>query len=360
MFKVIHQDRNCRARVGEIITSHNRVETPLFLPVATRATVKTLSSEDLREIGFEMLLANAYHLYLRPGIDIIEKAGGLHKFMNWQGPILTDSGGYQIFSVEGTEVKEEGANFPSLYDGSFHFITPEDSINIQSKLGADIIVCLDQCPPYPVDYDYAKDAMKRTLRWAERCQKVHNKKSILLGVIQGSTFKDLREECTKRLVEIGFDGYAFGGLCLGEGDEKMAESIEWSLPFLPVDKPRHLLGVGMPGQLIKMMEKGIDIFDSAIPTHIARNGSSLTSEGKLVIRNSVYKDDSRPLDLKCSCFVCKNYTRAYIRHLFNTREILGLRLNSYHNLFFLHNLMKKARKAILEDRFLQFKNDIVG
>ena len=355
MFKIISQDKGTKARLGEITTAHGKIITPAFMPVATVASVKTLSSEELKEMDYKLILANAFHLYLKPGMKIIKKSGGLHKFMNWDGAILTDSGGYQIFSLENTKVTEEGVDFRSALDGSSHFFSPEISIQVQEMIGADIIMAFDECLGYPAEYKRAKESMERSMRWAIRCKKAHrNNKQILFGIIQGSIYQDLRRISLEKLEEINFPGYGIGGLSVKEPEEKMFEIVESLTPLMPENKPRYLMGLGKPEQILKMVKYGIDLFDSSFPTHIARNGSCLTHQGKIIIRDSRFKDDHNPIDKKCSCFVCRNYTRAYLRHLFNVGEILALRLASYHNLFFLNHLMKETRKAIAENRFSSF------
>lgn len=355
MFKVISQDKRTKARLGEVTTAHGKILTPAFMPVATMGAVKTLSSEELKGMDYKLILANAFHLYLKPGVEIIKKSGGLHRFINWNGAILTDSGGYQVFSLENTKVTEEGVDFCSMLDGSSHFFSPEISIKIQEILGADIIMTFDECLGYPAEYQRAKEAMERSVRWAIRCKKVHrNNKQLLFGIIQGSTYKDLRKVCLEKLEKINFPGYGIGGLSVEEPEEMMVEVIDSLIPLMPENKPHYLMGVGKPEQILEMVKRGIDLFDCSFPTRIARNGSCLTHQGKIIIRDSKFKSDNNPVDKKCDCFVCRNYTRAYLRHLFNIGEILALRLASYHNLFYLSHLMKETRKAIRENRFSSF------
>jgi len=329
-------------------TPHGEVETPAFMPVGTQAAVKTLLPEEAAHAGTEILLGNTYHLYLRPGHKLIEKMGGLHKFMNWQKPILTDSGGFQVFSLKGlAKITEDGVEFRSHLDGSRHFITPEDSIEIQQTLGADIMMCFDEPPPYPSSDEHIKRAMERTTKWEERCKKAKtNSQQALFGITQGGTNPKLREESAKQIMETGFDGYAIGGLSVGESTALMLEMTELTAEILPEDKPRYLMGVGTPSDILKAVALGVDMFDCVMPTRNARNGSLFTSTGKINIRNSAYSDDARPLDEDCPCVACKNFSRAYLRHLFISGEILAMRLNTLHNLTYYQRLMQKIRAAI--------------
>jgi len=358
-FEVIKKAGGSRARNGMLQTPHGIFETPVFMPVGTQATVKTMTPEELEQIGAKIILSNTYHLYLRPGHKIVEEAGGLHGFMNWKGSILTDSGGYQVFSLgELREIREEGVTFRSHIDGSLHFIGPETSIEIQKALGADIVMSFDECIPYPATYDYVKDSVRRTTRWAERCKKVHDSPGqTLFGIVQGGLYKDLREESARDLVSLGFEGYSIGGLSVGEPKEDMYKVLDYTVPILPEEKPRYLMGVGSPDAIFEGVLRGIDMFDCVLPTRIARNGTVFTRKGKLVVRNSVYARDFSPLDQTCDCYVCRNYTRAYIRHLINTKEVLGIRLTTIHNLHFLLNLMRDIRKAIAGDYLTGFKNE---
>jgi len=358
-FEVIRKSGDSGARCGLLQTPHGAFETPVFMPVGTQATVKTMTPEELEQIGAKIILSNTYHLYLRPGHKIVEEAGGLHGFMNWKGSILTDSGGYQVFSLgELREIREEGVTFRSHIDGSLHFLGPETSIEIQNALGADIIMSFDECIPYPATYDYVKNSVRRTTRWAERCKKAHNNpKQTLFGIVQGGLFKDLREESAKDLVSLDFEGYSIGGLSVGEPKEDMYEVLDYTVPILPEGKPRYLMGVGSPDAIFEGVLRGIDMFDCVLPTRIARNGTVFTRKGKLVVRNAVYARDFSPLDQTCDCYVCRNYTRAYIRHLINTKEVLGIRLTTIHNLYFLLNLMQDIRKAIDGDYLTGFKNE---
>ncbi len=359
-FKVIKKDG--RARAGEITTSHGVVKTPCFMPVATLGTVKTLSSEDLAgEIGAEMIIANAYHLYLKPGLAIIEKAGGIHKFMNWNKPVVTDSGGFQIFSLEDVKVEEDGVHFRSRIDGSAHYITPEKSMEIQGIIGADIIMAFDYCPRVWNDYEEVKISVDTTLKWAERCTASFNsaggENQRLFGILQGGVYRDLREKCIEKMCAMDFPGFGLGGLSIGEPFERTMETVDFSVGSISDDMVRYFMGLGMPLQILEMVGMGIDLFDCGMPTHIARTGSTLTSRGKMNIKAGKYKEDFSSLDADCSCFVCRNYTRAYIRHLLNTNEILGLRLNSYHNLYFIMRFMEGIRKAVNEGSFEKFRKD---
>jgi len=355
-FQVLKTDRKTKARLGKMVTPHGEIETPVFIPVGTRATVKTMTPEELKEIGAEIILGNAYHLYLRPGEQIILAAGGLHKFMNWPGPLITDSGGYQIFSLSPTlEVSSEGVEFRSLIDGSAHFLRPEDAIRIQEVLGADIIMVLDECTPYPASYNQVKRAVKRTKDWAQRCQKAHkNPSQALFGIVQGGTYPDLRRQSAQEIVEMDFPGYAIGGLSVGEPSEEMFEILDLTAGLLPFDKPMYFMGLGNPASLLEAISYGIDMFDSALPTRVARNGLAYISTGKLNIRNARFAKDLNSLDQECSCYTCQNYSRAYLRHLYNSGEILALRLLTWHNLVFLFNLVSSARQAISNGSFKEF------
>lgn len=358
-YQLIHEDKNSMARLGKITTLHGNIDTPIFMPVGTQATVKAMTPDELKEMETQIILANTYHLYLRPGSELIAEAGGLHKFMNWDKPILTDSGGFQVFSLSDlNEITEEGVYFRSHLDGSRHFISPEKSMEIQMDLGADIVMAFDECPPYPADYDYLKTSLERTVRWAVRSKKaMTSEKQSLFGIIQGGIYRDLREESVRSMVEIGFPGYAIGGLSVGEEKEKMYEVLDYTTPIMPRDKSRYLMGVGTPEDLIEGVKRGIDMFDCVMPTRIARHGTVFTSHGRITVRNAEYERDFTPLDHDCDCYVCKNYTRGYIRHLIRRNEILGIRLTTYHNLYFLLNLMKEIRKAVKNDQFSQLRDD---
>ena len=356
-FEIIHKDKGTHARVAKIVTRRGIIDMPVFMPVGTQGTIKTMSPEELQEIGIQIVLANAYHLSLRPGSEVVEKAGGLHEFMHWEGPILTDSGGYQVFSMAKLrDISEEGVEFQSSFDGSRHFFSPEDVIKLQEHLGADIIMPLDDCAPYPCTYEYARSSMKLTSIWAERSKAVHeNGNQALFGIIQGNFYQDLRKLSCESLVNLDFSGYAVGGLSVGEGREMRREIIEETLPLLPEDKPRYLMGVGEPEDILLSVEAGVDMFDCVLPTRNARSGCIFTRNGRLTIKTAKYKDDFSPLDDKCDCYVCRSYTRAYLHHLFRCNEILGLRLNTWHNLHFYSTLMQEIRESILEDRFCEYK-----
>ncbi len=348
------------ARLGRLHTPHGIIETPTFMPVGTQATVKAMTPLELKEIGAEIILSNTYHLFIRPGHKLIKKFGGLHGFMNWDRPILTDSGGFQVFSLnELRKITEEGVVFRSHLDGTKHFFTPEFVMEIQEALGADIIMAFDECTPWPCEHDYAKKSLERTARWLKRCKDSHqnSENQALFGIIQGGTFKDLRIESAKLTTNIELPGYAIGGLSVGEPKDIMNEVLEYTVPEMPKDKPRYLMGVGSPDCLIDGVLRGIDMFDCVLPTRIARNGTVMTSNGKLVIRNAEYAEDHEPLDTNCDCYACKNFSRGYIRHLIKANEILGGRLTTVHNLRFLQNLMKDIRQAIMDDRLLDFKKE---
>lgn len=368
MFKLIHQDKKTQARLGKLITACGQVDTPCFMPVGTQGTVKTLSGQELEEAGAQIILSNAYHLFLRPGIEVIKNAQGLHKFISWPRPILTDSGGYQIFSLALLrKVSDEGVEFQSHIDGMKHLLSPEDVINIQVVLGSDIIMPLDECVHYPCAKDHARLAMARTVDWARRSKKSAmssspqstDKKQLLFGIVQGATYEDLREECAKEITDLDFAGYAIGGVSVGEPKNLSHDIVGFTAAILPKDKPRYVMGVGLPEDIIEAVGLGTDMFDCVVPTRYGRNGTAFTSEGKLTVRNSPYSDDFRPLDKKCPCYTCKNFSRAYLRHLFNTAEILGLRLVSLHNINFYLGLMRDIRKAIKNDRYTEFKKEFL-
>ncbi len=345
------------ARAGRLITPHGTVATPCFMPVGTQATVKGISPEELHEIGAGVVLSNTYHLWMRPGEKIVKAAGGLHQFMRWNGPILTDSGGFQVFSLsERKHINEEGVTFKSHIDGSKHVLTPEKSIQIQNDLGADIIMAFDECTPWPAEKSYAKASLERTTRWLERCVKTHarEREQALFGIIQGSTYADLREQSAKEITAFDLPGFGIGGLSVGEPAEDLYSMLDVLRPHLPENKPRYLMGVGTPGYLIESVLRGIDMFDCVLPTRIGRNGSVLTYEGRKIIRDKQFAEDFRPIDEDCGCYCCRNYSRAYIRHLIKAGEMFGLRLTSIHNLHFLTDLMKNLRQAIFENRAQDF------
>ncbi len=354
--EILHVDKNCGARYGILHTPHGDVEVPMFMPVGTLATVKTLSPEELKQMGSGVILANTYHLSIRPGEDIVQKAGGLHKFMNYDGPILTDSGGFQVFSLaEKRKITEEGVHFKNHLNGDKLFFSPEIAIQIQEKLGADIVMSFDECIPYPASYEYAKRSTERTIRWAERGLKSHTREDqALFGIIQGGDYEDLREICAKTLAKMDFPGYSIGGTSIGEPKEVCFRMIDYTVKYLPEDKPRYLMGVGSIDYLLGGIMRGIDMFDCVLPTRLARHGAMMTSHGRVNIRDAKYKEDFTTLDDNCDCYCCKNYTKAYLRHLYVCDETFGKRLLSIHNVRFLIHLMEGARQAIKEDRFLEF------
>ncbi|HOV26783.1 MAG TPA: tRNA guanosine(34) transglycosylase Tgt [Pseudobacteroides sp.] len=359
-YELIKKCGQTGARLGRVHTPHGSFDTPAFMPVGTQATVKGMSPEELKGINAQIILSNTYHLYMRPGEDIVKEAGGLHSFMNWNRPILTDSGGFQVFSLSDLrDIKEEGVTFKSHIDGSKHFITPEKAIEIQNDLGADIIMAFDECIPYPCEFEYAKKSLERTTRWAKRCKDAHKntEKQALFGIVQGGIYKELREQSARELLELDFPGYAIGGLSVGEPAQDMYDMLECTVPLLPEDRPRYLMGVGSPDYLIEGAIRGIDMFDCVLPTRIGRNGTVLTSRGKIIIRDAKYARDFSPIDPECDCYACQNFSRAYIRHLLKAGEVLGIRLTTWHNLRFLLKLMENVRKAIMDDRLRDFRNE---
>ncbi len=361
-FEVLKECKQSGARITRFYTPHGVIETPVFMPVGTQATVKAVSTEELQEVNSQIILSNTYHLYLRPGHELVKKMGGLHKFMNWDRPILTDSGGFQVFSLSDLrKIKEEGVYFNSHLDGSKHLFTPEKVIEIEQALGSDIMMQFDVCSPYPCEYRDAKENMERTLRWLDRCHNAWtNDNQALFGIVQGSMYKDLRRESAIQTASYtDCPGIAIGGLSVGEPKPLMYEILDDLMPIMPKDKPRYLMGVGSPDCLVEGFTRGIDMMDCVLPTRIARNGTVMTSTGKLVVRNAQYKEDPRPLDEECDCYACRNYSRAYIRHLLNAGEIMGARLASIHNIRFLHKLTEDLKKAIWEDRSLDFKNEFL-
>ncbi|MDD4635816.1 MAG: tRNA guanosine(34) transglycosylase Tgt [Dehalococcoidales bacterium] len=360
-FKYELKAQDKKARFGILHTNRGSYETPMFMPVGTLANVKTLTPEELEAMHCGVILANTYHLWLRPGVDVIEKAGGLHKFMNWKGPLLTDSGGFQVFSLAKlNDIKEEGVTFKSHLDGSKLFLSPELSIEIQNKLGADIIMSFDECPAYPSTYEYMKESVDRTLRWAQRGKDVHkNKEQALFGIVQGGEYEDLRAYSTKETVKMDFDGYSIGGTSVGEGKKTMYKMVDDAIKDLPEDKVRYLMGVGEPTDILEAIERGVDIFDCVLPTRIARHGNAFSKDGKLNLKNAQYKEDFTPLEADCDCYTCKNYSRVYIRHLIMANETLGGRLLSIHNIRFLTKQMEEIREAIKEKRFDIYKKDFL-
>lgn len=360
-FQVIAHDPSCGARRSRMVTAHGPVELPVFMPVGTQAAVKSVSPDELEDLGAAIILGNTYHLYLRPGVERIQRLGGLHRFMHWHRSILTDSGGFQVFSLARMrKIQEEGVVFQSHIDGSRHAITPEDATRIQMQLGSDIIMCFDECTPYPVTRTYAEESAQRTVRWAKRCKDGHELPGqALFGIVQGSVFVDLRRACLESLEEIGFDGYALGSLSVGESKKEMLEVLEAMAPLLPSDRPRYLMGVGTPEDLVEGVRLGVDMFDCVMPTRNARNGMLFTRFGNIQIKNSRYADDERPVEEACRCSTCQRFSRAYLRHLFMARELLSYRLNTIHNLHFYLNLMSEMRSAIEAGTLSQFRKEFI-
>jgi queuine tRNA-ribosyltransferase len=358
-FTLLAQSSQCRARRGQVQTKHGVVETPVFMPVGTQGTVKAVTPENLYEMNAQIILGNTYHLFIRPGHTLIEQFGGLHGFMNWKGSILTDSGGFQIFSLkELATITEEGAAFRSHLDGSKLFLSPEDAVMVQQSLGSDIMMCLDTCIPYPATREETIKATDLTTRWAARCRGAHTKRDqLLFGIVQGGMFEDLRKKHAAELIDIGFDGYAIGGLSVGEDKEMMHAMTEVTVPALPADFPVYLMGVGTPEDLVEGVWRGVDMFDCVMPTRNARNGALFTTKGRITIKNSKYRDDHAPIDESCSCYTCRNYSRAYLRHLYHAREILSYHLNTIHNLHYYLNLMAGIRQAIEMDCYAEFRKD---
>ncbi len=360
-YRLIKKDKHTGARLGELITPHGTFPTPMFMPVGTQATVKSLAPEELDEMGAGVILSNTYHLWLQPGEDLVKEAGGLHKFMNWDKGILTDSGGYQVFSLaKNRKLTEEGVHFRNPSNGDKLFLSPEKAIQIENDLGPDIMMSLDECPPYYESYDYIKSSVERTSRWAERGLRAHQHADYqgLFGIVQGAGYEDLRKQSAKDLTSLDFPGYSIGGLSVGEPKKEMNRVLDFTTPLLPENKPRYLMGVGTADSLIDGVIRGIDMFDCVLPTRIARNGTCMTSHGRLVVKNAVYARDFSPIDDNCDCYTCRNYTRAYIRHLFKADESFGMRLTSYHNLYYLLNLMKRVREAIMNDQLLDLRAEV--
>ena len=359
-YELHHICKQSGARLGTVHTPHGSFPTPTFMPVGTQATVKGMSPDEIKSMGAGIVLSNTYHLWMRPGSDLIREAGGLHRFMNWDRAILTDSGGFQVFSLSDLRhITEEGVGFKSHIDGSRHVLTPEKSIQVQNDLGSDIIMAFDECTPWPAERDYAQRSLERTTRWLERCITSHKRPAdqALFGIVQGSTYPDLRQQSAREITAFDLPGYALGGLSVGEPGELMYQILEETVPLLPAAKPRYLMGVGSPDYLIQGSIRGIDMFDCVLPTRMGRNGSVMTSRGRLIARDAKCARDFGPLDPACSCYVCQNYSRAYIRHLIKADEMLGLRLTSWHNLHFLLHLMEQVRAAIAADRLLDFRDE---
>lgn len=359
-YRLIKKDKHTGARLGEIITPHGTFPTPIFMPVGTQATVKAMSPEELEDLGADIILSNTYHLWVRPGEDIVKEAGGLHQFMNWHKGILTDSGGFQVFSLAKLrDITEEGVHFRNEINGAKMFLSPEKAIQIENDLGPDIMMSLDECPPFFESYDYVKHSVARTSRWAERGLKAHRNPDSqgLFGIIQGAGFEDLRRQSAHDLVSMDFPGYSIGGLSVGESKAEMNRVLEFTTLLIPENKPRYLMGVGSPDALIDGVIRGVDMFDCVLPTRIARNGTCMTSHGRLVVKNAKYARDFTPIDEQCHCYTCRNFTRAYVRHLLKTDETFGLRLTSIHNVYFLVHLMKDVRQAIMDDNLLEFRQN---
>ena len=362
-FEITHICKQSGARTGILHTPHGDVETPMFMPVGTQATVKFVSPEELKNLGSGVVLANTYHLWLRPGEDIVDQAGGVQKFMNYKGPMLTDSGGFQVFSLaDQRKITEEGVTFKNTLNGDTLFLSPEKSIQIQNKIGADIVMSFDECIPYPATREYVEKSTERTLRWALRGKQAHSRpeEQALFGIVQGGDYEDLRRYCAEKLIEMDFPGYAIGGTSVGEDKETMYRMVKWASDVLPFDKPRYLMGVGAVNDLLEAVSRNVDMCDCVLPTRIARHGTLMTSEGRISIRKAIYKNDFTPLDPECDCYTCRNYTKAYLNHLQRTNEGFGTRLMSIHNLRFLVKLMEDARKAIKEDRFNDFKEETLA
>ncbi|WP_251947051.1 tRNA guanosine(34) transglycosylase Tgt [Levilactobacillus brevis] len=361
-YRLIKTEKHTGARLGELITPHGTFKTPMFMPVGTQAVIKgAISPEELDEMGSQVILANTYHLWLQPGPDLVQEAGGLHKFMNWDKGILTDSGGFQVFSLaKHRKLTEEGVHFRNELNGDRLFLSPEKAIDIQNKLGPDIMMSLDECPPFFESYDYVKHSVERTSRWAERGLRAHANPATqgLFGIVQGAGFEDLRRQSAKDLVSLDFPGYSIGGLSVGESKAEMNRVLDFTTPLLPTNKPRYLMGVGTADSLIDGVMRGVDMFDCVLPTRIARKGTCMTTHGRLVVKNAAYAHDFRPLDPDCDCYTCRNYTRAYLRHLFKADEAFGQRLASYHNLYFLHQLMKRVRQAIMDDNLTELREEV--
>jgi len=359
-YELIKTDSKTKARRGRVYTPHGNIETPVFMPVGTAATVKAMRPEEVKEMGAEIILSNTYHLYLRPGHEIVKAAGGLHKFMNWDRAILTDSGGFQVFSLgDLRKITEEGVQFRSHIDGSSHMLSPEKSMEVQNALGSDIMMAFDECAPYPADRTYVKDSLDRTTRWLKRCKDFHQntEQQSLFGIMQGGMYKDLRYESAMGIVELDLPGYAIGGLSVGEPKELMLEVLDDCVDYLPADKARYLMGVGSPDYLFEGVQRGVDMFDCVLPTRIARHGMVMTSYGRVNIKNAKHEKDFTTLDPECDCYTCRNYSKAYLRHLYKADEMLSAMLLSNHNLYFLVNMMGNIRSAIEEDRFLEYKKE---
>ncbi|PYL09640.1 MAG: tRNA guanosine(34) transglycosylase Tgt [Verrucomicrobia bacterium] len=370
MFELKATDKNTKARVGRLETAHGSIDTPAFMPVGTQGSVKAVSPRELRELKAQIILGNTYHLFVRPGVEVIKHFGGLHKFINWDGPILTDSGGYQIFSLAKLRrISEEGVRFQNHVDGAPALISPEIAMEIQTALGSDIAMVLDECPPYPCHYEYAARSIQLTARWAKRCKEnVEHRTSnverptrqLIFGIVQGATFEDLRQTSAHMIVDLGFDGYAIGGVSVGEPEEEMFRAVEASEPVLPTDRPRYAMGLGTPPQILELIARGMDLFDCVLPTRLARNGTAFTSTGTLNLKNAEFTMDKGPIERNCRCLACREFARGYIRHLIKAEEILGLRLITLHNLHFYLDLMRQARAKIERGTFEDFRKQFVA
>jgi queuine tRNA-ribosyltransferase len=365
-FELLKTDASSRARRGRLTTRHGIVETPVFMPVGTQGTVKAMTPDELSSVGAQIILGNTYHLFLRPGLEVIKHFGGLHRFMSWNGPILTDSGGFQVFSLSKLRrITEEGVHFNSHIDGLPCFLSPEICMEIQRILGSDVAMAFDECPPYPCEFEYASASLERTLRWAQRCRtwitgQTNGSRPLLFGIVQGATYRALREKSALALTGMEFDGYAIGGVSVGEPEREMMRAIEFSEPFLPPDRPRYAMGLGTPPQIVEMVARGVDMFDCVLPTRLARNGTAFTEVGTLNLKNNPYRLDEGPIEAECTCLTCRTFTRGYIRHLIKAEEILGLRLITTHNLHFYMNLMRRIREAIEGGTFATFRERFVG
>jgi queuine tRNA-ribosyltransferase len=365
-FELLKTDASSRARRGRLTTRHGIVETPIFMPVGTQGTVKAMTPDELSSVGAQIILGNTYHLFLRPGLEVIKHFGGLHRFMSWNGPILTDSGGFQVFSLSKLRrITEEGVHFNSHIDGLPCFLSPEICMEIQRILGSDVAMAFDECPPYPCEFEYASASLERTLRWAQRCRtwitgQTNGSRPLLFGIVQGATYRALREKSALALTGMEFDGYAIGGVSVGEPEREMMRAIEFSEPFLPPDRPRYAMGLGTPPQIVEMVARGVDMFDCVLPTRLARNGTAFTEVGTLNLKNNPYRLDEGPIEAECTCLSCRTFTRGYIRHLIKAEEILGLRLITTHNLHFYMNLMRRIREAIEGGTFATFRERFVG
>jgi queuine tRNA-ribosyltransferase len=365
-FELLKTDASSKARRGRLTTRHGIVETPIFMPVGTQGTVKAMTPDELSSVGAQIILGNTYHLFLRPGLEVIKHFGGLHRFMSWNGPILTDSGGFQVFSLSKLRrITEEGVHFNSHIDGLPCFLSPEICMEIQRILGSDVAMAFDECPPYPCEFEYASASLERTLRWAQRCRtwitgQTNGSRPLLFGIVQGATYRALREKSALALTGMEFDGYAIGGVSVGEPEREMMRAIEFSEPFLPPDRPRYAMGLGTPPQIVEMVARGVDMFDCVLPTRLARNGTAFTEVGTLNLKNNPYRLDEGPIEAECTCLTCRTFTRGYIRHLIKAEEILGLRLITTHNLHFYMNLMRRIREAIEGGTFATFRERFVG